>query len=341
LKAFPTVSVIVPVYNGEQTIGACLTALFQGSYPAFEVIVVDDGSVDAKCEIAAAFPCRLIRGEHAGAAAARNLGAEYANATILFFVDADVLVQPDSIGRMVSAFEDRPDIRALFGSFEKNTTPNNFVTMYKNLRHHYTHQTADENAATFCSGFGAIYCDTFLSIGGFDPQQQFLEDIEIGYRLHRAGVSIALRKDLQFTHCKAYTLGSLIRSDLFGRAVPWTRLMLSARIFRNDLNTRAHNVASVPVTFVLAAALLFLLATLFGFTVAGPLAIVVGAALAFVWLNWRFLAFLKNEKGTIFAVKSAFLLGLGYLYSGLGFAIGGWQHLRTRGTAAARERCAS
>ena len=101
--------------------------------------------------------------------------------------------------------------------------------------HHYTHQTSKEEAATFCGGVGVIRRDAFFSVGGFDPKHRFMEDVELGIRLHRAGHRIRLHKELQVTHLKHYTFAGLIRSDVIGRAIPWTRIMLDSRVIRNDL----------------------------------------------------------------------------------------------------------
>jgi len=319
----PILSVVVPIYNGGETIRECLDALFASLFREFEVILVDDGSVDGTGQIIAEYPGQIIVQKNAGPGAARNTGARVARGGILFFLDADILVKPDSLGQLVSTFTARPEVGALFGSFGTHTAPGNFVTVYKNLQHHYTHQTANENAATFCGGFGAIRRHIFESIGGFHPPHRFLEDVEMGYRLHLAGVSILLCKEIQFTHCKHYTLGSLILSDLHGRAVPWTRLMLAKRLFRNDLNTRTHNLLSAPCAIAILLSL--------------PVALVApraeGAMLAislvgiFAVLNCGFLNFLARTKSLWFALRAMPLIWIGYLNSTLGVAIGVWQHL--------------
>ena len=72
--------------------------------------------------------------------------------------------------------------------------------------------------------------------------------------MHLAGYRVRLDRQLQLTHHKRYTLACLARSDFFGRAVPWTRLMLEKVIFQNDLNTRINNIISIPVGFVILAA---------------------------------------------------------------------------------------
>lgn len=323
----PRISVIVPCYKANATLGACLAALGRSTHEAFEVIVVSDGCPQGPRTIAEPYGCRVVEQANAGPGAARNRGVLEASGRILFFLDADVLVPPGALTEIERLFAERPDVGALFGSYEEKTPAGNFVSEYKNLLHHYTHQNGREEAATFCGGFGAIRRELFDAVGGFDARHRFLEDIDLGYRLHRKGVRILLVKHLQFTHLKRYSLLSLVRSDVVGRAIPWTRLMLRNRIFRNDLNTRANNVWSVPCSVALAALLLASPAVwVFGFARIG---LAVGAVLVGVWvgLNREFLRFLQARRGAMFALRGAMMLWLGYLYSAAGAAIGMLSHI--------------
>src|SRR5262249_23946862 len=159
----------------------------------------------------------------------------------------------------------------------------NFFTKYKNLVHHHTHQTARADAATFCGGFGAVRREVFLEMGGIDETYRALEDVELGYRLYQAGHKILLNKAIQLTHQKRNSFPGLVQSDLFGRAVPWTYLMLRKRIFRNDLNTRTHNCLSILVAFAIPFVLPAALTGAHAGVLAGAL------LLAFLLLNHRFL----------------------------------------------------
>lgn len=330
----PGISVIIAVYNGTETLGACLEALQRSDFQDFEVVVVNDGSTDQPHPIARRYPCTVIDQDNRGPGPARNLGARVARGAILFFLDADVLVEPDSLSRIAGTFAARSDAGALFGSYGKTTPPRNFVSVYKNLLHHHTHQTAEDEAATFCGGFGAIRREAFEAVGGFHPSHRFLEDVEMGYRLHQAGTRILLRKDLQFTHLKRYTLWSLIRSDFLGRAVPWTRLMLSKRLFRNDLNTRTHNVISVPCSLLLGAAIIVSPAAVMKGHGPTALAVCLTLAVWLAWLNRAFLGLLAAEQGGLFTLKSLAMLWLGYIYSAIGVLAGTWQHLTSPLTTA-------
>ena len=320
----PTLSVVIPVYNGEETIGACLNALFASTFGDFEALVVDDASTDDTTGVVNTFPCKLLPGAaNSGPAAVRNLGAAHTSGRILFFLDADVVVEPETLSQIVAAFDSRPEISALFGSYHPDCVPNDFVSRYKNLLHHFTHQNSREDATTFCGGFGAIRRDAFFAVGGFDPGRRFLEDVEMGHRLSQAGHRIWLNKRLMFYHCKRYTLLGLIRSDVVGRAIPWTRLIMATRMARNDLNTKTHNVLSVPLSFALLATLPAFVMRWGALACAGLFAMLVG-------LNFGFLRFVRHERGVWFACCAALMCWLGYLYSGVGLLLGVLGHLRDK-----------
>ena len=311
-----TLSVIVPVYNDAAVLEKCLRAVTMADGSP-QVIVVDDASTDTSPVIAKTFPCTVLRlPKNEGAAAARNYGATHARGDILFFLDSDILVEPDSFVRILEIFQTHPEISALFGSYQCDTVPQNLVSQYKNLLHHYTHQMARTDAATFCGGYGAVRRDVFAGLGGFDTSYRALEDIEFGYRLHKNGHATRLQKDLQFTHLKHYTLAGLVRSDVRNRAIPWTQLMLKYGIVRNDLNTRSNNVLSVPLAFVL-----LLLVPLCFVT---PVLFLLWSALLilFVALNASFLAFVWRTRGAWFAVRTVAMTWFFYLYSGIGMLWG-------------------
>jgi glycosyltransferase involved in cell wall biosynthesis len=99
------ISVIIPVYNGEETIAQCLEALLGQDYPAedYEVLVVDDGSSDNTRQIAKRYPVRLIELEqNSGRIIAREQGAQAACYEQLLFVDVRVIVAKDILKQLVS-----------------------------------------------------------------------------------------------------------------------------------------------------------------------------------------------------------------------------------------------
>ena len=194
-------SIIIPVYNDRDNLAKCLNALEKSLFKDYQLIIVDDGSSDDSGRLAKDRCDLLVRlEENTGQSRARNQGTLLAKADLLFFLDADVMVEPDTLGRILQVFTAKPDISALFCSYQRDTPPKNFVSQYKNLQHHFTHQIARREAVTFCGGFGAIRRDVFLSVGSFDEHMRFMEDIQLGYRLSQEGHRILLCPSIQLTH---------------------------------------------------------------------------------------------------------------------------------------------
>ncbi len=313
------ISVIVPVHNGGRAFRRCLDAMVGTDPPPGEVIVVVDGNAGRSAAIAEAFNVRILYAPaRGGPARARNLGARAARGAVLLFVDADVLVPPDTIHRVAAVFREDPGRAAVFGSYDDSPAAPNFLSQYKNLLHHYVHQRGNEEASTFWAGCGAVRRDIFLAMDGFDVSydRPAIEDIELGYRLIQAGHRIRLCKTLQVKHLKRWTALSLLRADIFHRALPWTRLILHHRSFVNDLNLRYGSRISVILTFVLVCASIGSWRRPEALLIAGT------AALALLVLNASVYRFFLRQRGLRFALRAMPWHWFYYLYSGLAFAWG-------------------
>ena len=290
------------------------------------VIVVDDGSPGAEVRTRAeALGFVTRRHEQSrGPSAARNLGAHSATTPLLLFVDADCVVRPDVADRVVAAFDARPHVDALFGSYDTEPAAPQFVSQFKNLTHHYTHQRAREDAFSFWAGCGAVRRERFVALGGFSERygRPCIEDIEFGYRLRAAGGRIAVVKDLQVTHLKRWTLSGLVRTDVFDRGVPWTELILEhPGMTSGDLNLSAGPRAALMLTWLaLDALFLSVWWPWLGWTV--PLLLL--AALA---PGRRYFAWLARVRGPVFAIKAVPLHLLFQLYSGVAALIGLTRHM--------------
>jgi len=107
LKETPKASVVVCAYNAADTIGACLDAIAQLNYPAYETIVIDDGSTDTTASIAKARGVRTLSLEHCGLSFARNAGIVAAEGDIVAFVDADAEADRDWLYHLVETMTRR------------------------------------------------------------------------------------------------------------------------------------------------------------------------------------------------------------------------------------------
>lgn len=256
-QGFPRLTVVIPVHNAREMLRNCLTHLFR-SRPAQpdECIVVDDGSTDGSARIAEEFGCRVITScARRGPAYARNLGAIAASGDVLFFLDADICVHPDTLKRVRESFRAEPGLDALMGSYDDEPEHQDFLSQYRNLMHCFVHQTSRREACTFWSGCGAIRRDVFLRHGGFDESysRPAIEDIELGYRLQQAGCRLLLDRDIQVKHLKRWTFWNLFKTDVRDRGIPWTELILRDQQMPNDLNLHLSQRVSVVLVFLLLA----------------------------------------------------------------------------------------
>lgn len=311
------VSLIVPVYNGGEHWTRVLDALSALKPAPGEIIVVDDGSTDESSALARArglnvLTTPLARG---GPAIARNIGAAHAQGDVLFFIDADVLVKPDAIARITNALSDA-NLSAIFGAYDDAPGDAAFVSQYRNLLHHYVHQTSSENASSFWAGCGAIRRRAFNELGGFAAEygRPSIEDIELGNRLKKSGGQIRLAKDFQVKHLKRWTLRSLIVTDIRDRALPWAELIARQGELPADLNLKiSHRLSAVLCWLLLAAIFAGIVSPLFWFA---ALALVFGL----LALNFDLYRFLFQKRGAWFVARALPLHWLYYLYSSATFA---------------------
>lgn len=320
-----SVSVIIPVHNGGEAFRKCIETVAQSISDIDEIIVIADGESDGAWRFADHFPVRILVNETSkGPASARNDGARMAGKDILLFVDADVSVRPNTVDLVRNAFDENQEVAALFGSYDDEPADLAFLSQYRNLLHHYTHQHAEESAGTFWCGCGAVRREIFKEAGGFDDTftTASVEDIEFGYRLTQSGHQIRLRKDIQVKHLKRWNGAAMIRTDVFGRAVPWTELILARRALRNDLNLRIENRLSVLLVYLFPISLLL--------SILLPAMWIVAAACiaGFVVMNAGFFRLLLRKKGFGFMLKAVPWHAFFYIYSGFGFLLGSWRHLK-------------
>jgi glycosyltransferase involved in cell wall biosynthesis len=312
----PPLSVIVPAYNAAATLAECLEALAGVCGPGDEILVVDDGSTDATAEIARQAGARVVETHgRGGPAAARNLGARETSGEILFFVDADVVVHTEAVRRVRAALEG--DAAAVFGSYDDHPRASGIISRYRNLLHHWTHQQATGEPNTFWAGLGAVRRRAFEAVGGFDEARYpvpSIEDIELGYRLRKAGFRIELDKQLQGAHLKRWTLSGVIRTDVTCRAIPWTRLLRERDLRSFDLNLDLRQRIAGGLTLLSAVSV--------PAAVWRPEILWLTAALLLpvLWINRALYAFFARTGGPAFAAACVPLHLLYYLYSTLSYA---------------------
>ena len=311
------ISVVIPTLDGGDKLRQCLEALAATDPAPHEVIVVNDGGSDDLTYARDVLGAHIVELESTGGPArARNRGAAKASGDILLFLDADVVVPPDAIGAVAQTFARDPTLSAIMGSYDDDPAEPNFLSQYRNLLHHYVHQQAKPDASTFWGACGGIQRSDFESAGGFDETRYRLpsiEDIDLGVRLTRTGKRIRLVKTLQVQHLKRWTARSILRTDFFQRAVPWSELILRDGQFINDLNISVTNRMSVALV-LMSAILLAASLVVPTFLTAALLCIVIAIA-----LNAPLYLFFARKRGALFALGCIPWHLIQFVQSGIAF----------------------
>lgn len=252
----PLVSVVIPNYNGARTIERCLEAVFASRYPSFEVIVVDDGSTDDSLERVRRYACGVVRLlRRRGAAAARNAGARASRGQVLFFTDADCLLEPQAIARAVASLSGSADI-AVGGTYAlAGCEPGFFARFQSAFVHHFEtrHAPQADYLATHALALGA---STFHRQRGFaEDALPILEDVEFSHRLRRGGCRLVMNPAVQACHVFDFSLARSLR-NAFRKACYWTCYSLGARDLLADSGTASRELKLDVAAWGLSAALL-------------------------------------------------------------------------------------
>ena len=213
--SLPSVSVVVPVRDGERTIAACLDALLAQEYPGrVEVIVVDNGSTDGTSDLARSRPVVLVHEPRQGRAIARNAGIARSTGEIVAFVDADCVAEPGWLTMLVEPFADA-GVGGVGGEIH-SVPPVTAVQVYLDRkeagRQQYCVQGGRRKRHGFLITANAAYRRSVLSeVGGFDPSFITAEDVDLGWRVRHAGHTLAYAPDAIVRHWLRETIRDLFR----------------------------------------------------------------------------------------------------------------------------------
>lgn len=342
----PYLSIIIPYYNSASTIRALLASIAASKKaPAFEVIIVDDGS---KNGIATPPPLagarddkrwlkvnlRLLTLKHnRGPAVARNRGAKVARGQFLVFLDSDVELFPDTLYELAKVFKDDPDVVALTGVWVKEQRSMAFFPNFKALRDwSYWINERDKSGYyfLFSTRIAAIKKAVFDRLGGFDESYNaaLVEDIELTYRIARR-YAIIFAPRVRVRH--EFEGFFPIAKKYFWRSFYWTRLYQSRKKFDPVATTLSEAVTTLSGVGVVGLSCFTILSYLSDLSYLSNLSGVGLAAVLALHLFFvrRFLMFLYQEKGLLFAIRG-FFTGLAlYLFI---FAGALWGRLRHMGT---------
>jgi glycosyltransferase involved in cell wall biosynthesis len=235
-ECLPTLSVVVPVLNGERTLGSCLTSILRADYPTDrrEIIVVDNGSSDGTRDLAGRYPVRALSESRRGPAAARNRGIAAASGEIVAFTDADCVASRGWLRQIARSFvEGAAGVAGEILPFPPSTPAERYAARIRHLSpDRYLGRALFPFAVTANLSFRR---ELFERIGGFDvdsPRGGESTDFctrfsrATGERLHFARAAVVFHRhrqtawDLFRQHC-GYGRGHAYLYIKYRAEVPW------------------------------------------------------------------------------------------------------------------------
>ena len=312
------VSVIVPARGGHNLLARCLRALAaqRGFENRFEIIVVDDGSVQPLKPLAEEHGGRCITQEPLGPAAARNAGARAAKGEILAFTDSDCAPVESWLQNLTAPFEDPETVGAkgTYASEQAGRVPR-FVQQEYEAKYR---RMARQASIDFIDTYSAAYRrDVFLENGGFDTAFPVpsVEDQELSFRLARKGYRLVFAPQAVVVHIHDETFSEYIRRKF--NIAYWKAFML--RWLPEKILSDSH---TLPVQrWQIGLLGLTLMGLVLGFLWTPAFVLALASFLLIFLLDTPFLLhLLRNDLGWLFVAPPMLVLRAGSL--GLGLTVG-------------------
>lgn len=301
----PRVSVIIPAYNAEKYLRSCLISLREQSFRDFEIVVVDDGSSDKTFEVASSYADRVIRTPHnLGVGEARNLGASRARGEIFVFTDADVVVPPHWLKRLVQNID--KGFKCVGGPYQ-GCLGDSFIEKFAYLELVYRRRNFGEFVNTTVANNFALTREVFFELGGF-PDRYRCEDLRLSFKISRKYPIFWDRENGVYHHFKPSLKEYLKQQFYFARDTVLSYYEIPAMILTSTHQGSLIYIETV-FTFLFLATLIFF----------SKLALVFAGLILI--LNLHFLSFLKRKDLSFF--RSLFIVLIRDLICLLGVARGG------------------
>ena len=217
----PSLSVILPTYNEPELLVGALQSLSQQDFPpgGVEIIVVDDASPaidpDHLCAALGPFPLKLIRHEiNQGRARARNSGIRASDGEIIIFLDSDMTVRNDFLQAYTSLHQQYSETVFIGNIHFGPQVPDSCLARYIDRRG--VHRLKPGEVVPFkcfVTGNSSIGRDPLLRVGLFDEDFTAYggEDLELGYRLHRHGLTFHFAPQALSFHHQLRSLDQICR----------------------------------------------------------------------------------------------------------------------------------
>jgi GT2 family glycosyltransferase len=209
----PSTTVVVPAFNAEGTIEACVRSLVELRYPAeaLELVVVDNGSSDGTRAVLERFADRIaiVEEPRRGPAAARNAGIRRARGEVVAFTDADCTVAPDWLDELVEPLDD-PEVGIVGGAILAREGANAAERYGETIHDHRSALLVWRPPYAITMNWASRRA-VLDEVGLFDEAFRRCEDIDLSYRIGRAGYSLVYQPSAVVRHRNEQSLPGLSR----------------------------------------------------------------------------------------------------------------------------------
>jgi cellulose synthase/poly-beta-1,6-N-acetylglucosamine synthase-like glycosyltransferase len=279
-------SVVIPAYNAEKEIEACVEVLRQQTIPSsqFEIIVVDDGSTDHTRAVLEKLPVLTIPQENEGPAGARNTGASAATGEFLLFIDSDCVPSPDWLEQMIKPFENE-EVVGVSGAYK--TRQGSLVARFAQYEFEERYRMLERQPFIdmIASHAAAYRRETFIKAGGFLRELRMNEDVELSYRLSAEPGKLVFNPLAIVYHLHPATCGRYFRIK-FGRGY-WRIMVYKAFPHKavSDTYTPQNLKLQVLSIYLLAFCLVFALLAPYSLLVAAGIVVFSSATMLPMCMN--------------------------------------------------------
>lgn len=209
------VSIIIPTYNSEKHIAGVIDAILSQDYPQddLEIIVIDDNSTDNTSKIVNSYiklsaDINFIvkdKKMKRGAAASSNLGIKLSSGEIVCSIDSDAIISEGWLKHVVAEFSD-PEVAAVAG-YIKTANPERLVARFMGAeledRYHQIKSKEVDHVSTCNTAYRKKIIE---AVGGFDEELYYGYDVDLSYKVKKAGYRILLMKNVGCRHIWKSTL---------------------------------------------------------------------------------------------------------------------------------------
>jgi glycosyltransferase involved in cell wall biosynthesis len=306
------ITVVIPVRNSPGQLRQCLEALLQNDLTDVDILVIDDASTDGTGQVVQSVAqeqgkrLRCLRLPlQSRPAAARNEGMRQARTPYVLFLDADIILPPETISQVretLAAHDGQPEVIGVMGVYSENIPFPEFISNFKNMHVCFLHKTTPTVSPYLHTPILCIRRDILEKSGGFDTSLATAEDFRLGLQLGSQGYRFIIDRRIRGIHLKRLSLRGLLKEDA-RRIRDLLTIQMDPDVPKGTYQAhRWGRILSIllPLPILVSIAVSFLFPSFAWIAAAG--------AMMFYASNLDLVSYVMERKGIVFGAKSAAFL---------------------------------